>query len=702
MKPKISFVILVFLLALSLFFVNYSFYVKSESGGIYVNSDYFGSSDGSADKPYKTIQEAIDIANAGDTIYIFGGLYKEDIVINKKIKLWGSIDEVETIIDSRFDVRYVLEVTADEVELEGLTVSDADDKTSSPIGALICLKSDNNKIINNFVDDTNSYGIYIDSSSKDNLISGNTINNTKQGIYLYSSSTNDIVNNKITNCSDSGIYVDSALINNRFYKNYIDKCRTGIYVKSGSFVNVTNNYISNNTYQGLSLNNADANIVRDNYFYANLFSGAYLRSSSCTVSNNTFESNQRGLTIASSNNIIKNNRFYNSTASGIYSESSSKNNKIYLNDFKENAVSAKDFGLNLWYYEEQGNYWSDYNYIDLDLDGIGDSPYIISSKNQDAFPLGYFLKPPKKPDTPSPEDYETGVGLRITLQVSVEDLDSDELTVYFYKEDGTLISGTTQNPVKRVKNKGVASFSFTLGFNTTFAWYAVVSDGILENQSDPFIFYTRLTPPDNTPPVAKAGGPYYAKTNQMITFNSTGSYDPDTDGKIDFYRWNFGDGSSEIIRENPTYAYTTEGEYTVTLTVIDNNGASKSVTTKVYITDGENMPPVANAVIPSSGVVGENIVFSSQGTTNPDGDTLSYFWDFGDGTNSTSKNPTHVYQSTGKYLVSLEVLDTQFSDTFSGFITINKPVEETPGFEVLLFVLGLFLILFVKKYNKKD
>jgi hypothetical protein len=88
-----------------------------------------------------------------------------------------------------------------------------------------------------------------------------------------------------------------------------------------------------------------------------------------------------------------------------------------------------------------------------------------------------------------------------------------------------------------------------LGFNTTFAWYVVVDDGILENESGPYIFYTRVTPPNNLPPTAEAGGPYSAETNQTLQFDSNGS--SDLDGKIDFYRWNFGNGSSEIIKQNP-------------------------------------------------------------------------------------------------------------------------------------------------------
>ncbi|MCJ7571526.1 MAG: PKD domain-containing protein [Candidatus Thermoplasmatota archaeon] len=239
-----------------------------------------------------------------------------------------------------------------------------------------------------------------------------------------------------------------------------------------------------------------------------------------------------------------------------------------------------------------------------------------------------------------------------------------------------------------------------MGFNTTYAWYVVVNDSILENQSDPFIFYTRVTPPNNIPPIAEAGGFYSAETNQIIQFNSSGSTDPD--GQIDFYRWNFGDGTSEIIKQNPTHVYSKEGAYIVTLTVIDDNGSIDSDNATVMISFGENDPPVANAIIPSNGYTTESIAFNSDGTIDPDGDTLSYFWDFGDGTNSTEKNPLHIYQSPGTYFTTLKVSDKQYSDTVSNTITIKK-AEQTPGFELISLVIALLAILLVnKKRIKKD
>jgi len=699
MKLKLSFYIVVFLIVISLFYVNYISDAKAISREIYVDTDHFGYSNGSAEKPYRTIQEAINRASEGDTIYIFGGFYQENLIVNKKLNISGRIDEVETIVDSKFDHRYVIEITANEVKLEGLTVSDSDGKTTSPIGALICLKSNSNQINNNFIENTSSYGIYVDSTSINNIIYNNNINNITRGIYLYSSSTNDITNNEISNCSESGIYIESNSENTRVYGNYINHSRIGIYIQNCGNVNVTNNTLSNNTNYAISLYNSEEILLENNNFYNNTGDGVYLKAPSCIISNNTFKFNRRGITLASSNSLIKNNAIYNSSATGIYAEYNSYNNKIYLNDFKGNAISASEFGSNVWYHENQGNYWDDYGYVDRDFDGIGDRSYTTNDVS-DIYPLGYFLKPPNKPSKPSPKDYATGVTLRITLDVHIEDFDSDELTVYFYKADGTLIDSNTPNPVRRVSNDSNATCRFTLGFSTTYAWYVVVNDSLLDNQSGPFIFYTAETPPNNKRPIANAGGPYYAETNQIVQFNSTGSSDPD--GKIDFYRWNFGDNSTEIIKKSPTHNYSKVGKYTITLTVIDNNGSSVSDTATVFVTLGENDPPVAIALIPSVGTIAESIQFSSQGTIDPDGDKLSIFWDFGDGTNSTEKNPQHTYQLVGTYNVSLKVSDAQYFDIVSYSITIKKADEETPGFELILIIIALLTILLtILLINKK-
>jgi len=80
----------------------------------------------------------------------------------------------------------------------------------------------------------------------------------------------------------------------------------------------------------------------------------------------------------------------------------------------------------------------------------------------------------------------------------------------------------------------------------------------------------------NRAPVANPGGPYTGVTGTAVSFNGSGSSDPD--GTIASYSWNFGDGSASGSGATPTHAYATAGSYTVTLTVTDNNGAQASAT----------------------------------------------------------------------------------------------------------------------------
>ena len=227
-----------------------------------------------------------------------------------------------------------------------------------------------------------------------------------------------------------------------------------------------------------------------------------------------------------------------------------------------------------------------------------------------------------------------------------------------------------------------------------FTWYAIVDDGKLQNRSKPFIFYTKATPPDNEPPVPSAGGPYFVEINETVEFTSAGSYDPD--GEIVFYRWNFGDGSSEILKENPTHKYLSPMEYQVTLTVIDNSGSSSSVKTFTSVSTIYNDPPVAKIVIPEKEYVGKKIVFDSSDSYDPDDDNLFYTWDFGNGEFSNSPQPSFSYSSSGTYLVQLNISDGEYFDIDIATIKIvSKKSEGIPGFEFLTLCLSIITLIAV-------
>ena len=150
-------------------------------------------------------------------------------------------------------------------------------------------------------------------------------------------------------------------------------------------------------------------------------------------------------------------------------------------------------------------------------------------------------------------------------------------------------------------------------------------------------------PPDSTPPDPANGKPVAVVGNPVVnglqvSLNGNGSSDPDGDTLT--YSWAFGDGQTSSAK-NPSHTYGSGGTYTVSLTVSD--GALTDTATKSVTVSGpppSNNPPTA--VIGNPVVNGLQVSLNGNGSSDPDGDTLTYSWAFGDGQTSSAKNPSHT------------------------------------------------------------
>jgi PKD repeat protein len=142
------------------------------------------------------------------------------------------------------------------------------------------------------------------------------------------------------------------------------------------------------------------------------------------------------------------------------------------------------------------------------------------------------------------------------------------------------------------------------------------------------------------------------------------------DGKIKSYNWDFGDGSS-ATGKNPTHTYEDNGEYAVTLTVTDDDGATGKDTGSITVNNVK--PTVAFTVDFTEGDVTTLFKFTSE-SYDTDGSISKFFWDFGDDTTATEINPTHQFKQSGTYSVSLMVQDDDGaeSDVFVQIITISN------------------------------
>ena len=178
------------------------------------------------------------------------------------------------------------------------------------------------------------------------------------------------------------------------------------------------------------------------------------------------------------------------------------------------------------------------------------------------------------------------------------------------------------------------------------------------------------------PPVANAGGPYTATAGTLITFSGAGSTDPQ--GQALTYAWSFGDGTSGT-GVSPTHAYTDAKTYTVTLTVTNTSGLTATATTTATITAKAPSAPTANAGGPYTGTPGAAITFSGAGSTDPQGQALTYLWNFGDGSTGTGVSPTHTYTDAKTYPVTLTVTNTAgLTGTASTTATVTAKPAQSP------------------------
>ncbi|HXV73063.1 MAG TPA: S8 family serine peptidase [Acidimicrobiia bacterium] len=168
----------------------------------------------------------------------------------------------------------------------------------------------------------------------------------------------------------------------------------------------------------------------------------------------------------------------------------------------------------------------------------------------------------------------------------------------------------------------------------------------------------------NSPPVADFS---VACTDLTCDFTNEST---DLDGTIVSNAWDFGDGNNSAAT-SPSHTYAGPGTYTVELTVTDDQGDPATISQQVEVSDGSpvNNPPNASF---SESCADLQCDFTNS-STDPDGDPLTYLWDFGDGNTSTAVSPSHGYAGAGTFTVSLEVSDGTASDTATTTVTLTDP-----------------------------
>ena len=329
-------------------------------------------------KAFTQIKQAIAAAQAGDTVLVESGLYKEgNIVINKKIFFLGNN---LPILDGEHKFE-ILSIKADSVTVKGFRVQHSGYATLDDPGGIKVYDSNFVTISENDLYD-NFFGIYIQYGThcvvKNNTIVafGKDEQQIGNGIHCWKSDSLQIIGNHVSGHRD-GIYFEfvthSVIWRNISFDNLRyglhfmfsnnDAYFTNLFKNNGAGVAVMytkNVTMMNNTFEeywgdaayGLLLKEISDSYISGNFFQRNT-SGIYMEGTNrIKAEKNVFKSNGWGMKIQAScmDNVINNNNFIKNTFD------ISTNGTLVLNTFNE-------------------NYWDKYEGYDLNKDNIGDIPY---------------------------------------------------------------------------------------------------------------------------------------------------------------------------------------------------------------------------------------------------------------------------------------------------------------------------------------
>jgi len=122
-------------------------------------------------------------------------------------------------------------------------------------------------------------------------------------------------------------------------------------------------------------------------------------------------------------------------------------------------------------------------------------------------------------------------------------------------------------------------------------------------------------------------------------------------GNTTAWEWDFDDGSTSAIK-NPQHGYSQPGNYNITLKVTNSGGCFSSLSKLAYIKAADSIRTLFSFSQPTKCKPPETIRFTNS-TLGPG--TMSYLWNFGDGSSSTQTSVSHIYNTGGIYSVSLIV-----------------------------------------------
>ena len=186
--------------------------------------------------------------------------------------------------------------------------------------------------------------------------------------------------------------------------------------------------------------------------------------------------------------------------------------------------------------------------------------------------------------------------------------------------------------------------------------------------------------PPKAPTAKLSVSPSTGTAPVQVSADASGSTDPQ--GQTLSYAFDFGDGTTTGTQAAATanHTYTAAGSYTVKVTVKNTAGLTDSSTQSVTVDAPPKAPTAKLSVAPSTGTAPVQVSADASGSTDPQGQTLSYAFDFGDGTTTGTQaaaTANHTYTAAGSYTVKVTVKNTA---GLTDSTTQTATVQAAPGY----------------------
>lgn len=683
MSTKIIFVIA--LLAISV--ISLSFFVIPSSKAI-VLQDYYVSTQGddndtgNFEQPWRTIQKAADSINAGDTVYVRGGIYYEEVVIKNKQgnqNAWITFRPYHTevvIVDGRYisnaSGHAIFRTTYScYIHITGFKVNN-----SACRGFSLSVYSDWILIDYNRIFNCSSNGILTDNQTNisfqhnevdwvNNNWSGNGIRN--EGVSFSRVKHFDISYNKISRCGKECIDVKNRCEYGSVHHNEINTStwpgdpeyfngydHLGIYCDGYAmrnyYIDIYNNYIYGDHGEGISCGAIQPTGSVDHIrVFNNIIDISYGAALKVINSGKIKGASASNISIFSNTVIADNNYALRITADNITGNGINGitiSNNIFVNRLYPTVVMVE-------------NYLPTDNKIIL-------SNNLIYSYRGDHYKICWSTVSSWN-ETSNSSIWGENTVLADPLLTSDFDLNSESPAI----DNGITV------PISYDFHGNTRNMPYDIGA----CEYTTSSGGGSSGGGE-----EPPASPQNKKPIANASGgePYQGFVDSEILFNGSKSYDPD--GNITNWFWAFGDNTIWFGMTAP-HTFSKAGTYNIRLIVTDNEGETNNDTITCAIKQ-QNRPPTKPIITgPTSGT--KNTIYTYTAvSTDADNDTIQYTFDWNEPLspssgflpNGSNFTINHSWAVAGRYSLTVTVTDNQTTSSSKITTYIDAVQTEDIGY----------------------